>query len=222
MRIEKEQTGVMGMNEFINDYIWIAELLLPANVERDGDIAGRGSFQGVNGLLEHSGRKVLDTVKAQVLEGFDRLALAGTGQASNKDDTWRSHMKLFSPERANALIPKLTPLIEELLTKRCDLAIRLLESNPELHRVEQPRAPRLAGMRSPLPPARFGELKLEIHRLIYKIESLGCIVKDIDLGLIDFPSTDDTGPIYLCWKFGEPAVTHWHNLDEGFSSRKAL
>lgn len=132
-------------------------------------------------------------------------------------------MKLFSPERANALIPKLTPLIEELLTKRRDLAIKLLETDPALHRVEQPRAPRLAGMRSPLPPARFGELKLEIHRLIYRIESFGCVVKDIDLGLIDFPSTnDDIGPIYLCWKLGEPSVEHWHGLDEGFASRKPL
>ncbi len=49
-------------------------------------------------------------------------------------------------------------------------------------------APRLAGVRSPLPPPRFGELKHEIGRLIYRIESLGCVVKDIDLGLVDFPS----------------------------------
>jgi hypothetical protein len=130
-------------------------------------------------------------------------------------------MKLFSPERANALIPKLEPLIVELLERRRDLAIKLLESDPALHRPE-PRRPRIASARSALPPPRFGELKHEIGRLIYRIESLGCIVKDIDLGLVDFPAMLDDEPIYLCWKLGDPQVAFWHGVDEGFSTRKAL
>jgi hypothetical protein len=129
-------------------------------------------------------------------------------------------MKLFSPERANALIPKLEPLIEELLTRRRDLAIKLLESDPALHHTPPRR--RLAAARSALPPPRFGELKHEIGRLIYRIETLGCVVKDIDLGLVDFPSMRDDEPIYLCWKIGEPSVAHWHGLDEGFAARKQL
>jgi hypothetical protein len=130
-------------------------------------------------------------------------------------------MKLFSPERANALIPKLEPLMEDLLRRRRELAIRLLESDPALHHA-QPRRPRLAAARSALPPPRFGELKHEIGRLIYRIESLGCVVKDIDLGLVDFPSMLDDEPVYLCWKLGEPTVAYWHGLDEGFTSRRAL
>ncbi len=132
-------------------------------------------------------------------------------------------MKFFSPEKANALIPRLSPLVEELLKKRRDLAIKLLESDPAL-RVPPPsfRSSRLAGLRSPFPVPRFGELKSEIVRLIHRIESLGCIVKDIDLGLVDFPSTRSGEPMYLCWKAGEERVTHWHALDEGFSERKLL
>jgi hypothetical protein len=132
-------------------------------------------------------------------------------------------MKFFSPEKANALIPRLSPLVEELLRKRRDLAIKLLESDPAL-RVPPPslRSSRLAGLRSPFPPPRFGELKSEIVRLIHRIESLGCIVKDIDLGLVDFPSTRSGEPIYLCWKAGEERIAHWHALDEGFSERKLL
>jgi hypothetical protein len=133
-------------------------------------------------------------------------------------------MKFFSPEKANALIPRLAPLVEELLKKRRDLAIKLLENDPAL-RVPPPsttRSSRLAGLRSPFPAPRFGELKSEIVRLIHRLESLGCIVKDIDLGLVDFPSTRDGEPMYLCWKAGETRVTHWHALDEGFSDRKPL
>ena len=131
-------------------------------------------------------------------------------------------MKLFSPERANALIPKLGALVEELLGKRRELAIKLLESDPALQHVQQPQAPRLAGVRSPFPPPRFGDLKLEIHRLIHRIESFGCVVKDIDLGLLDFPAEREGEPIYLCWKAGEPAVAFWHGPEDGFSRRKPL
>jgi hypothetical protein len=133
-------------------------------------------------------------------------------------------MKFFSPEKANALIPKLAPLVDELLTKRRDLAIKLLETDPAL-RVPPPssiRSTRLAGLRSPFPPPRFGDLKSEIVRLIHRIESFGCIVKDIDLGLVDFPSTRRGEPTYLCWKAGETRVAHWHALDEGYEDRKPL
>ena len=129
-------------------------------------------------------------------------------------------MKLFSPERANALIGKLGPLVEELLNRRRELAIKLLEADPALHHAEPLRRPRLAGVGSPLPAPRFAELKHEIGRLIYRIEAHGCIVKDIDLGLIDFPALLDEQPIYLCWKLGEPEVAHWHGIEEGFSARR--
>jgi hypothetical protein len=131
-------------------------------------------------------------------------------------------MKLFSTERANALIGKVAPLVEELLAKRRELAIKLLESDPALHPAWPSQRPRIAGIRSPLPAPRFAELKQEIGRLIYRIESHGCIVKDIDLGLLDFPSTRDDEPAYLCWKLGEPRIAYWHGMDEGFSSRRSL
>jgi hypothetical protein len=132
-------------------------------------------------------------------------------------------MKLFSPERANALIPKLEPLVEELLGRRRELAIKLLESDPALHHHVTPtQRPRLAGVRSPLPAPRFAELKHEIARLIYRIESYGCVVKDIDLGLVDFPAMLNEEPVYLCWKLGETRVDFWHGVEEGLASRKEL
>jgi hypothetical protein len=122
-------------------------------------------------------------------------------------------MHVFSPEKANALIPVLTPLIDQLWEKRRELAIRLLETDPALQG-------RRAG--TPRPSRRFTELKAEIVHLINRIEAYGCVVKDIDLGLLDFPSIRDGRPIYLCWKAGEPRLTHWHGTDESFVDRKAL
>lgn len=131
-------------------------------------------------------------------------------------------MKLFSPERANALISKLEPLVEDLLSRRRELAIKLLESDPALHHSKPAPRPRLAGLRSSLPAPRFAQLKQEIGRLIYRIESYGCMVKDIDLGLIDFPSMREDEPVFLCWKLGEPEVAYWHGMDEGFTLRRPI
>ncbi|MDP9017504.1 MAG: DUF2203 domain-containing protein [Candidatus Eremiobacteraeota bacterium] len=130
-------------------------------------------------------------------------------------------MKLFSPEKANALIPKVAPLVEELWTKRRELAIKLLENDPAL-RPSPSRENRLAGRRSPFVPARFAELKAEIIRLVNKIEAYGCIVKDMDLGLLDFPAMRQGEQIYLCWKAGESAIAHWHGVTENFTERKPL
>jgi hypothetical protein len=124
-------------------------------------------------------------------------------------------MKLFSPEKANALIPVLVPLVEELWTKRRELAIRLLETDPALRGSDHAGSDRRS-------PRRFTELKAEIVRLINRIEAYGCVVKDLDLGLLDFPSLRDGRPVYLCWKVGEPALHFWHTTDESFSDRKPL
>ena len=57
---------------------------------------------------------------------------------------------------------------------------------------------------------------------VERMNGLGCLVKDLEAGLVDFYSLQDDEPVFLCWQFGEPAVAHWHALDEGFSGRKPL
>jgi len=125
-------------------------------------------------------------------------------------------MKLFSAEKANALIPVLEPLLQELWSKRRDLAIRLLETDPAL------RTGRTDVTHDRRRARAFTEMKAEVVRLINRIESHGCVVKDLDLGLLDFPSMRDGRPVYLCWKAGETELAHWHGTDESFVDRKPL
>jgi hypothetical protein len=73
-----------------------------------------------------------------------------------------------------------------------------------------------------LPARRFTDLKAEVVQLINRIEAYGCVVKDIDLGLLDFPSIREGRPVYLCWKAGETELLHWHRTDETFYERKPL
>lgn len=57
---------------------------------------------------------------------------------------------------------------------------------------------------------------------ITKIQETGCVVKDLDEGLIDFPSIIDGQEAFLCWKLGEPRIEYWHDLEEGFAGRKPI
>jgi hypothetical protein len=54
------------------------------------------------------------------------------------------------------------------------------------------------------------------------IEATGCLVKDLDTGLLDFPAQIDGEDVYLCWRLGEDRIRFWHRRDEGFAGRKPL
>jgi len=55
-----------------------------------------------------------------------------------------------------------------------------------------------------------------------RILETGCIVKDLDVGLLDFPAIIDNQDVYLCWKLGEDRIRFYHRQDEGFAGRKPL
>ncbi len=55
-----------------------------------------------------------------------------------------------------------------------------------------------------------------------KLRDIGCELKDIEMGLIDFPSIHNGQLINLCWMIDEDEIGFWHSLDSGFASRKPL
>ena len=55
-----------------------------------------------------------------------------------------------------------------------------------------------------------------------EIDSIGVQVKDLDIGLLDFPCEVEGKIVLLCWKVGEKSITHWHGVDEGFAGRKLI
>jgi hypothetical protein len=55
-----------------------------------------------------------------------------------------------------------------------------------------------------------------------EIDATGVQVKDLDIGLLDFPCKVEGEVLLLCWKLGESTITNWHSTGEGFSSRKPI
>ena len=129
----------------------------------------------------------------------------------------RGMAKLFTLDEANALLPRLREILEELRRNVAALeeteadatrAVWKLRSNghnPSDEAFAQQRAARES-----------------VSRLISRVNELGCELKDPRSGLIDFPSLRDGRTVYLCWKLDEPAVAFWHPIETGFAGRQPL
>jgi len=77
--------------------------------------------------------------------------------------------------------------------------------------------------------AKVAEKRMEHQNLaevmktnLEKILSTGCLIKDLDVGLLDFPAIVNNEEVYLCWKLGEDRIRYYHKQDEGYAGRKPL
>ena len=61
-----------------------------------------------------------------------------------------------------------------------------------------------------------------LKAVIERIEEIGCQVKDLETGLIDFPTLYRDQEVYLCWKLGESGIRFWHRIEDGFGGRQPI
>jgi len=128
-----------------------------------------------------------------------------------------SFEKLFSQEEANHLLPRLEILMRQLQMQATSLRERVEELSVDDPSIVHSEFSEIV--------ARYPELRsftASMSDAAGQIEALGCILKDIDLGLIDFPFDSGDEIVFLCWQSGEPAVMAWHSIDSGFSERQPL
>lgn len=67
---------------------------------------------------------------------------------------------------------------------------------------------------------QYEQLMDRLNDLVDEVTQVGCELKDFEKGLLDFPARFQGREIYLCWHLGEPSITHWHEVDAGFSGRQ--
>ncbi len=131
-------------------------------------------------------------------------------------------MKTFSLSEAQAMLP----VLEGLLRGSIEAKQSIEEIDSEFGDLTQQVF--LAG--GTLVDVRyFAKRKAEREKAMQKakdslaeINAIGVQVKDLDMGLLEFPCNVGGEIVLLCWKLGEPAITHWHGMDEGFAGRKPI
>ncbi len=126
----------------------------------------------------------------------------------------------FTQEEANALLPRLSDILlqiqeskvkhDQLQEKAAEYAQRMSSNG---HVIEK----ELNETRQELEQAATA-----LNSLIERVREMGCEVKDIDQGLVDFRTVREGREVYLCWKLGEPDVRWWHELETGFAGRRPL
>ena len=62
----------------------------------------------------------------------------------------------------------------------------------------------------------------QLKAVVERIQETGCLVKDLDQGLVDFPTLFQGEEVYLCWKLDEPGIQFWHRVEDGFAGRKPI
>ena len=126
--------------------------------------------------------------------------------------------KLFRLEEANAFVPRLESLVARLQRGALQLQEEMTDLASETGvAVADLTAEELVRRR---PAARA--LIEELDGIVREIEASGAHLKDVKLGLVDFPTERDGEIIYLCWQSGEPEVAFWHRTEEGFAGRQPL
>jgi len=125
--------------------------------------------------------------------------------------------KLFSAHEANALIPRLEALIRELQANAGSLRSRIAELAEADDKIDSMRLQEIIELHPELKGAAA-----KMAEVVGEIEELGCFLKDIDLGLIDFPCEIGDDIVFLCWQYGEHEVLAWHAIDSGFAQRRPL
>jgi hypothetical protein len=129
--------------------------------------------------------------------------------------------RLFTAAEANAALATIRPLAEEMVRARAALR-QVLEEREALAHVAAGNGdgPRPREVASDAEAVQREQVALA--RCLAEIEAAGVQVKDLDTGLLDFPSERDGEEILLCWRLGEPEVAWWHTVDGGFAGRQPL
>lgn len=129
-------------------------------------------------------------------------------------------MRYFTLPEAQALLPRLREVLDALRRIRDEAALKKTRIDLLWKRLEAGEA--VLGT--------IGHEQKQMDALVSRlttiaddVDQIGCVLRDVDAGLIDFPARVRGGrTVFLCWRLGEPEIAFWHGTNEGFAGRKPL
>ena len=129
-----------------------------------------------------------------------------------------SFPRLFTVDEANALLPAV-----RVLTERIQENIQRLKNKSKIVIRDEQLDPGAADFMDRLQEnSEIARLVSEVKDGVDQIQSYGCICKGAEQGLVDFPCLLGAEVVFLCWQQGEPTISYWHRIEEGFAGRRPL
>jgi len=130
--------------------------------------------------------------------------------------------KYFTLEEANALLPLLRGEVEQLQALKREFEVQF----SKLRRLKTVHGTGSVPVDREDPffemEARLEFLQIQARGIIRRIHETGVQLKDIDMGLVDFPAKLNGQEVFFCWRLGEDRIRHWHHVWEGYYYRKSL
>lgn len=120
----------------------------------------------------------------------------------------------FTLSEANETLKVIRPLMDEVQAIRK----KVLANQPEAW----PTIEKSAGNGGNKALSRLVQDFERFDALIHRIQETGAQIKDVNIGLLDFPALRDGREVYLCWKHGEGEIAFWHEIDAGFAGRQSI
>ena len=128
----------------------------------------------------------------------------------------------FTLAEAQSLIPQVSRLMQNTVALKIEFSAADQAVRGYLERVTM-----MGGMQLNREQVRAARERREttgaqLKAAIEELQGLGCVVKDLDIGLVDFPTLYRGVEVCLCWKLGEERIEFWHGMEEGFRGRKRI
>ena len=134
----------------------------------------------------------------------------------------KRHLRHFTIAEANAMIPTLEKFVRRLqaLLDQARARYREMEMIKAVGYREDGTLIMAVDYRQA--KEEFERAIAEANEIVEQINSSGCQLKSIELGLVDFPARIHGQEVWLCWKLGEPAVRFYHGLEDGYAGRRPI
>lgn len=133
-------------------------------------------------------------------------------------------VKIYTPQEANQLLPEVQQRLralrdrhESILKKQVQIDLAEILGEDAAGHLSESAERSVAGELDQL-----NQSIEEFNRGLEEFHQLGCELKDLDQGLVDFYFMRDGELAYLCWKEGDSHISHWHTLEGGYKSRQPL
>jgi hypothetical protein len=122
--------------------------------------------------------------------------------------------KYFTLQEANETLNLIRPLMDEVQAIR----LKILKNQPEAW----PAIEKSAGNGGNRALSNMVQDFEKFDTLIHRIQDMDVLIKDINLGLLDFPAWKDGREVYLCWQYGEDDIAFWHEIEAGYAGRQPI
>ncbi len=120
----------------------------------------------------------------------------------------------FTVQEADAALEGIKPLMDDIQ----DIRQTILSNQPEVWPVIEKAAGNGGSKTASLLAKDFERL----DKLVHEVLDTGALIKDVNIGLLDFPAWREGHEVYLCWRVGEARLLYWHEVEAGFAGRQPI